>query len=158
MTYVRGATQVTSSAQDAWDEGKGVCQDLTHVILALVRAPGYPLATFRATSTRTSNAGVGVTVAGESHAWVEYFAGEWRGVDPTNDGVVGLGHVIVASGREYEDVTPLKGIYHGDPASALGVSVEMTRLGLAARSLTPKVFGERKGAINDSPHDHRLRR
>lgn len=128
MTYVRGATVVTSSAQDAWDEGKGVCQDLTHVTLALLRSAGVPARYVSGYLHSDLAAGVGVTVAGESHAWVEYFAGEWRGVDPTNDGVVGLGHVIVATGREYEDVTPLKGIYHGDPASALGVSVETTRL------------------------------
>ena len=128
LEYVRGATQVTSSAQDAWDEGKGVCQDLTHVTLALVRSAGVPARYVSGYMHPHPDAAVGETVVGESHAWLEYFAGDWRGVDPTNAGVVGLGHVAVARGREYSDVPPLKGIYHGDPASSLGVTVEVTRL------------------------------
>ncbi len=128
LEYVRGATQVTSTAQDAWDEGKGVCQDLTHVMLALVRSVGVPARYISGYMHPNLDAAVGEVVAGESHAWVEYFAGAWRGVDPTNAGDVGLGHVTVARGREYGDVPPLKGIYHGDPASSLGVTVEVTRL------------------------------
>ncbi len=128
LEYVRGATQVTSTAQDAWDEGKGVCQDLTHVMLALVRSVGVPSRYVSGYMHPNPDAALGETVVGESHAWVEYFAGDWRGVDPTNAGEVGLGHVTVARGREYGDVPPLKGIYHGDPASSLGVTVEVTRL------------------------------
>jgi transglutaminase-like putative cysteine protease len=128
LEYVRGATQVTSSAQDAWDEGMGVCQDLTHVMLALVRSVGVPARYVSGYLHPDPNAAVGETLVGESHAWVEYFAGAWRGVDPTNEGDVGLGHVTVARGREYDDVPPLKGIYHGDPARSLGVTVEVTRL------------------------------
>lgn len=128
LEYVRGATQVTSTAQDAWDEGKGVCQDLTHVMLALVRSVGVPARYVSGYMHPNLDAAVGETVVGESHAWVEYFDGDWRGVDPTNAGEVGLGHVTVARGREYGDVPPLKGIYHGDPASSLGVTVEVTRL------------------------------
>ena len=128
LEYVRGATQVTSTAQDAWDEGMGVCQDLTHVMLALVRSVGVPARYVSGYLHPDPNAVVGETVLGESHAWLEYFAGDWRGVDPTNEGDVGLGHVTVARGREYGDVPPLKGIYHGDPASSLGVTVEVTRL------------------------------
>ncbi len=128
LEYVRGATQVTSTAQDAWDEGMGVCQDLTHVMLALVRSAGVPARYVSGYLHPDPSAGVGETLVGESHAWLEYFAGDWRGVDPTNAGDVGLGHVTVARGREYGDVPPLKGIYHGDPASSLGVTVEVTRL------------------------------
>jgi transglutaminase-like putative cysteine protease len=128
LEYVRGATQVTTTAQDAWDEGKGVCQDITHVMLALVRSVGVPARYVSGYLHPQPDAEVGETVVGESHAWVEYFAGEWRGVDPTNAGTVGLGHVTVARGREYGDVPPLKGIYHGGPASSLGVTVEVTRL------------------------------
>jgi transglutaminase-like putative cysteine protease len=128
MQYVRGATLVSSTAQEAWDESKGVCQDLTHVTVALVRSAGVPARYVSGYLHSDPNAAVGETILGESHAWVEYFAGEWRGVDPTNGGEVGLRHVTVAKGREYGDVPPLKGIYHGDPSSALGVVVEVTRL------------------------------
>jgi transglutaminase-like putative cysteine protease len=128
MKYVRGATLVSSTAQEAWDESKGVCQDLTHVTIALLRSAGVPSRYVSGYLHSDPEAAVGETILGESHAWVEYFTGEWRGVDPTNGGEVGLRHVTVAKGREYGDVPPLKGIYHGDPSSALGVVVEVTRL------------------------------
>jgi transglutaminase-like putative cysteine protease len=128
MQYVRGATLVSSTAQEAWDESKGVCQDLTHVTVALVRSAGVPARYVSGYLHSDPDAAVGETILGESHAWVEYFAGEWHGVDPTNGGDVGLRHVTVAKGREYGDVPPLKGVYHGDPSSALGVVVEVTRL------------------------------
>jgi transglutaminase-like putative cysteine protease len=128
MQYVRGATLVSSTAQEAWDEGKGVCQDLTHVTIALLRSAGVPARYVSGYLHSDPDAAVGETILGESHAWVEYFAGEWHGVDPTNGGDVGLRHVTVAKGREYGDVPPLKGIYHGDSSSALGVVVEVTRL------------------------------
>lgn len=128
MQYVRGATLVSSTAQEAWDESKGVCQDLTHVTIALLRSAGVPSRYVSGYLHSDPEAAVGETILGESHAWVEYFMGEWRGIDPTNGGDVGLRHVTVAKGREYGDVPPLKGIYHGDPSSALGVVVEVTRL------------------------------
>lgn len=128
MQYVRGATLVSSTAQEAWDEAKGVCQDLTHVTIALLRSVGVPARYVSGYLHSDPDAAVGETILGESHAWVEYYAGEWRGVDPTNGGDVGLRHVTVAKGREYGDVPPLKGIYSGDTSSALGVVVEVTRL------------------------------
>ncbi len=50
-------------------------------------------------------------------------------VDPTNRVPVGERHVLVARGRDYADVAPLKGIYSGGPAQSVGVLVELTRLG-----------------------------
>ena len=74
------------------------------------------------------DAAIGDTVAGQSHAWVEWWTGEWTGFDPTNGSSVDKGHVLVARGRDYGDVTPLKGVYHGAPSTELGVTVEITRL------------------------------
>jgi transglutaminase-like putative cysteine protease len=50
------------------------------------------------------------------------------GYDPTNGKPVGQQHVVVARGRDYDDVAPLKGVYHGAPSSDLGVTVEITRV------------------------------
>ena len=66
--------------------------------------------------------------SGESHAWVEAWTGGWWAYDPTNDIPVGQRHVWVAIGRDYADVTPLKGIYSGAGSSALDVTVDVTRL------------------------------
>jgi transglutaminase-like putative cysteine protease len=75
-----------------------------------------------------ASAEVGETVVGESHAWAEAWVGEWQPFDPTNALPVDSRHVIVARGRDYHDVTPLKGIYSGAPPSTPTVVVELTRL------------------------------
>ncbi|MGA2968648.1 MAG: transglutaminase family protein [Acidimicrobiales bacterium] len=128
VAYVRGATLVSSTAQEVWEEQKGVCQDLTHVTISLLRGIGIPARYVSGYLHSKPDALIGETIVGESHAWVEFFCGAWLGIDPTNAESIGVHHVIVAKGREYGDVPPLKGIYRGGPSSALGVIVEVTRL------------------------------
>ena len=125
---MRGATLVSSTAQEVWEEQKGVCQDLTHVTISLLRGIGIPARYVSGYLHSKPDALIGETIVGESHAWVEFFCGAWLGIDPTNAESIGVHHVIVAKGREYGDVPPLKGIYRGGPSSALGVIVEVTRL------------------------------
>jgi len=128
VDYVRGSTQVSSTAQEVWEQGQGVCQDLTHVTISLLRGLGVPARYVSGYFHSDPDAAVGEQILGESHAWVEYFAGAWVGIDPTNASSIATSHVIVAKGREYGDVPPLKGIYHGGPSSALGVVVEIVRV------------------------------
>jgi transglutaminase-like putative cysteine protease len=75
-----------------------------------------------------ASADIGETVEGESHAWLEWWVGDWVGYDPTSLTDAGTDHVLVARGRDYTDVTPLKGIYAGSTGSTLFVSVQVTRL------------------------------
>ena len=126
--YMPGATGVRTDAQDAWDQGQGVCQDLAHVTVALLRAAGLPARYVSGYLHADPSAQPGQTATGESHAWVEYWTGSWRPIDPTSGAPVRERHVVVARGRDYDDIPPLKGIYHGAPASASAVSVEVTRL------------------------------
>jgi len=128
IAYVRGSTLVSSTAQEVWEQRTGVCQDMSHVTIALLRSVGIPARYVSGYLHSNFEAGIGEKVVGESHAWVEYFSGAWVGIDPTNGSAIGLHHVVIAKGREYGDVPPLKGIYHGDPSSALGVVVEITRV------------------------------
>jgi len=128
MEYVPGATAVHSNGLDAWQERKGVCQDFAHISLALLRSLGLPARYVSGYLHPRSSAALGETVTGESHAWVEWWDGSWNGYDPTNGKPVGEQHVAVARGRDYDDVTPLKGIYSGPKSATLGVSVEVTRL------------------------------
>ena len=116
------------SAQEAWDKGEGVCQDIAHLTVALLREAGLPARYVSGYLHPRPEAGIGLAVAGQSHAWVEYWAGDWVAADPTNQASVGEGHVVVARGRDYADVPPLKGIYHGAPSVAMDVTVEVTRL------------------------------
>lgn len=128
VEYVPGSTGVRTSAQDAWSLRKGVCQDLAHLTLGMLRAVGIPARYVSGYLYPRADGEVGDTVAGQSHAWVEWWCGDWTGFDPTNGASAGQRHVIVARGRDYADVTPLKGVYHGAASTGLGVTVEITRL------------------------------
>lgn len=129
LRYERGATHVHTSSAEARAAGKGVCQDFAHVTLALLRAMGLPARYVSGYLHPAVEAEVGETTAGESHAWVEFWAGDWVAVDPTSLTDVGGRHVLLARGRDYADVRPLSGVYSGPAAEHFGVTVEITRLG-----------------------------
>jgi transglutaminase-like putative cysteine protease len=128
LEYSKGATDVGTTALDALRIGGGVCQDFAHLTLAVLRRMGIPARYVSGYLHPRSSAEVGTTATGESHAWVEAWTGEWWGFDPTHGGPVGERHVVVGRARDYADVSPLRGIYHGAPAEGLTVSVEITRL------------------------------
>ena len=129
VAYRAGSTGVSTNAVEAWHQRAGVCQDIAHVSLALLREAGVPA---RYVSGYLHPGGeravVGETVRGESHAWIEVWLGEWWGYDPTNAVPAGRQHVVVARGRDYADVPPLKGVFSGRGSQSLGVVVEVTRL------------------------------
>jgi transglutaminase-like putative cysteine protease len=127
LRYERGATTVSSSAADALVAGSGVCQDFAHLGLALLRGLGIPGRYVSGYLYPVEDGGSGV-VEGQSHAWMEAWVGDWCAFDPTSGTVPGERHVVVARGRDYADVAPLKGIYHGGPSEELQVTVELTRL------------------------------
>ncbi|WP_327582445.1 transglutaminase family protein [Nonomuraea sp. NBC_00507] len=137
VEYMPGSTGVQTSAQEAWDLGKGVCQDMAHLTAGLLRAAGLPARYVSGYLHPRPTAGIGEPVAGQSHAWVEYWAGEWLPLDPTNRTYVGEAHVVVARGRDYSDVPPLKGIYQGPPGSRQEITVTVTRLGPALLHTPP---------------------
>ena len=128
LTYQRGTTGVHSSAVDAWEAREGVCQDYAHLTLLLLRSIGIPSRYVSGYLHTKSNARIGETVRGESHAWIEAWTGGWWGFDPTNDVEIGPRHIWVAMARDYADVSPLKGTYSGGAATAIEVSVDVTRL------------------------------
>jgi transglutaminase-like putative cysteine protease len=127
IEYVSGATSVYTTAAEAWEHKKGVCQDITHLAIGALRAVGIPARYVSGYLHPQPDAAVGVTVAGESHAWVEWFCGAWKGYDPTNLIDIGDRHVTVGRGRDYGDVAPLRGVYAGPYGSRLFVTVEITR-------------------------------
>ena len=128
LAYQPGSTDVATSAADAWDAGRGVCQDLAHVSLAVLRAMGVP-ARYVSGYLHPDAAGtVGITEIGESHAWIEAWTGSWSPADPTNRVPVGERHVLVARGRDYADVPPVKGVFSGHGTSTAEVNVEITRV------------------------------
>jgi len=128
LEYVPGATTVHTSAAEAWEARRGVCQDMAHLSIGALRALGIPARYVSGYLHPKMEAEIGEKVKGDSHAWLEFWAGDWIGYDPTNRKFVSTDHIVVARGREYGDVPPLKGVYAGAPESQLSVSVEMTRL------------------------------
>ncbi len=127
IRYDDAATGVTTTAAQAWEIGAGVCQDYSHTLLSILRGLRIP-ARYVSGYLHDEEEQQGRTVLGESHAWVEVWNGGWEAYDPTNDRSVGSAHVVVAKGRDYDDVPPLKGIYAGGLSESLGVSVEITQL------------------------------
>lgn len=128
LDYDTGSTGVRTTAGQAWEARSGVCQDFAHITLTLLRSAGLPARYVSGYLHPVPDAPVGKTVVGQSHAWAEAWVGEWVSVDPTNGATVGERHVRVASGRDYADVSPLRGVYTGAAGSCLEVTVEVTRL------------------------------
>lgn len=128
LDYVRGATSVGTTSAEARDLGQGVCQDFSHLALAVLRSAGLPARYVSGYLHPRRDAELDERVAAESHAWVEFWAGDWVSLDPSNLSEVAERHVLIARGRDYADVRPLAGIYSGPATESLGVSVELTRL------------------------------
>lgn len=127
IDYVPGSTGVRTTAREAWSQRRGVCQDISHMVLGALREAGIPARYVSGYHHPRPDAPLHETVPGESHAWIEFWDGAWRGWDPTNDVPIDERHVFVGRGRDYNDVPPLRGVYAGPTESQLFVSVEITR-------------------------------
>jgi transglutaminase-like putative cysteine protease len=129
VTYRSGVTAVQTTAVEAWHQRSGVCQDYAHLVVGALRHMGVPARYVSGYLYPTTKPEVGDTALGESHAWVEFWAGEWTAHDPTNLAEVADRHVMVGTGRHYGDVPPIKGIVAGSHETlGLDVTVELTRL------------------------------
>ena len=128
LDYVPGTTGVHSSGLDAHREGKGVCQDFAHLTLIMLRGMGIPARYVSGYLHPNPDAAVGETIDGQSHAWIQAWTGGWWNYDPTNDTDINEQYVSVGVGRDYSDVSPLKGVYSGQDSTDLDVVVEITRL------------------------------
>ncbi|WP_191843357.1 transglutaminase family protein [Catellatospora chokoriensis] len=128
VEYTPGATGVMTDAVHVWRQRQGVCQDISHLSVALLRAMGLPARYVSGYLHPTPNAPLGKPVTGQSHAWVEWWSGQWHAYDPTNGVPVGERHVVVGRGRDYGDVPPLKGVYAGPSNTGQSVEVTLTRV------------------------------
>lgn len=127
FSYAPKSTNVDSTIDEAIAQRRGVCQDFTHIMLALVRRLGIPC---RYVSGYLFHQGENHDRSEDdaSHAWVEAFLPElgWVGFDPTNNLIAGERHIRVAVGRDYADAPPTRGVFKGRAASELGVSVRIS--------------------------------
>jgi transglutaminase-like putative cysteine protease len=138
FAYDGSATHIDTPLADVLADRRGVCQDFAHLMAGALRMTGLPA---RYVSgyllTHAPEGGAALVGADASHAWVQVWvpgtAGVaddgWLDLDPTNDLVPGTGHVRLAVGRDYGDVTPLRGVILGGGAHTLEVAVRTRLLG-----------------------------
>ena len=124
--YVPRSTRVDSPIDEAILSRKGVCQDFTHTMIALLRSLGIPSRYVSGYLYRGSDDHDRST-PDATHAWVEALLPglNWVGFDPTNNLVAGSRHIRTAIGRDYSDVPPTHGIFRGDAESDLYVAVQV---------------------------------
>lgn len=128
VEFAPGTTDVRGTAATAWQQRAGVCQDVAHLAVGGLRTIGVPARYVSGYVHPDADPVVGATVAGASHAWVEWWDDGWRAYDPCHDVVPDDRYVSLAHGRDYADVRPISGIYSGAGTSKMSVAVEVTRL------------------------------
>jgi transglutaminase-like putative cysteine protease len=132
FAYTPGATDISTPLAEVFARRVGVCQDFAHVQIAALRALGLPAA-YVSGYIRTYHDPAKGELRGSdaSHAWVAVWCGAeagWVHLDPTNDLVAHEEHVIVAWGRDFADVSPVRGIILGGGHHTYGVDVELVPL------------------------------
>jgi len=135
--YSSVATEVHTPMLDAFEKRAGVCQDFSHIYIGCLRAiglaaqyvSGYLL-------TRPAPGQKKLRGADASHAWVSVYCpsapGHWLALDPTNNKIVGIDHISVATGRDFGDVSPLRGVIRGGGEHTLDIAVTSERLSAAS--------------------------
>jgi transglutaminase-like putative cysteine protease len=127
--YDPAATDVTTPVAQAFRMRAGVCQDFAHLQIAGLRGLGLAaryVSGYLATRPRPGMPALRGFDA--SHAWASVWCGAqagWIDLDPTNDCVVGQNHVVAAWGRDYGDVSPVRGVLSGGGAHRLEVGVDL---------------------------------
>jgi transglutaminase-like putative cysteine protease len=129
FTYAPGATSVATPIAEVLRERRGVCQDFTHLEIACLRSLGlaarYVSGYVLNLAGKRSERMVG---ADASHAWLAVYdpSRGWIDLDPTNNTIPSDQHVTVAWGRDYGDVSPVKGVILGGGEHTVAVAVEVT--------------------------------
>ncbi len=132
FAYTPGVTDISTPIAEIVHKRRGVCQDFAHLMLAILRSNGIPARYVSGyiEAYDPEQADDALVGAAASHAWVEAYlpGGTWWGLDPTNDQVAGERHIVVAVGRDYHDVAPMRGTYKGANDQQLKVMVSLERM------------------------------
>jgi len=132
FTYDPGFTTIATPLADVLLHKRGVCQDFAHLQVGCLRSMGIPAKYVSGYIETLPKPGEEKLVGADAtHAWVAYYCPEegWVEFDPTNNTRAGIQHIVTAFGRDYIDVTPVKGvIFGGGEAPVLEVSVDVARI------------------------------
>lgn len=138
--FQAGVTSITTPIAEVLRLRRGVCQDFTQVMLSALRGLGLPARYVSGyVRTRPPPGRPRRRGADQSHAWVQAWLGPgadgrslgWAMLDPTNGIIVSNEHVVLAWGRDFADISPLRGVLLGGGAHALSVSVDLEAEGEA---------------------------
>jgi transglutaminase-like putative cysteine protease len=132
--YKSGVTDVFTPISEVVQNRRGVCQDFANLMLAILRSNGLPARYVSGyIEAFDPESGDQLEGAAASHAWVEVYlpGGIWWGLDPTNNQAAGERHIVVAVGRDYHDVAPMRGTYKGANDQKLNVMVSLERRAVA---------------------------
>jgi transglutaminase-like putative cysteine protease len=125
------ATEVSTPVETFWEKRRGVCQDFSHLEIACLRSLGLP-ARYVSGYLRTAPPPGQPRLAGAdaSHAWCSVWspAQGWVDFDPTNNCVPSTGHITLAWGRDYGDVSPVYGVLLGGAEHTVDVAVDVMPL------------------------------
>jgi len=129
FAFKPGVTTISTPVAQVLAQRAGVCQDFAHVMIAALRAHGLPARYHSGyVRTRPPPGQQRRQGADQSHAWVGCWLGPalgWVQLDPTNDLVVTDEHLLLGWGRDYGDVSPVRGILLGGGRQTLTVSVDL---------------------------------
>lgn len=133
FAYDPEATTTSTPLSEVLERRAGVCQDFAHLAVGALRSLGLAARYVSGYLETEPPPGQDKLVGADaSHAWASLFVPDhgWLDLDPTNDAVVGERHVVTAWGRDYGDVTPLKGVvFSNGGGHHLDVAVDVTRVG-----------------------------
>lgn len=132
FSYDPQFSTVATPLAEVIEHKKGVCQDFAHLQVGCLRAMGVPAKYVSGYIETLPKPGEEKLVGADAtHAWVAFYCPEegWIEFDPTNDTIAGNQHIVTAFGRDYDDVTPVRGvIFGGGEAPLLSVSVDVSRV------------------------------
>jgi transglutaminase-like putative cysteine protease len=123
------ATTVATPLEQVFHQRRGVCQDFAHLQIACLRALGLPARYVSGYLETSPPPGQTKLVGADaSHAWIQLWCGPvgWADLDPTNDILPGERHITLAWGRDFADVSPLRGVLVGSGSHQLTVAVDVT--------------------------------
>ena len=127
FTFDRTATSVSTPLRQVLKERRGVCQDFAHLMIGCLRAIGLAARYVSGYILTAPPPGRPRLVGADaSHAWASVYCGEragWVDIDPTNNCFAGDAHVTLGWGRDFGDVTPMRGVILGGGAQSLAVRV-----------------------------------
>jgi transglutaminase-like putative cysteine protease len=134
FTYDQEFSTIATPIGEVLERRRGVCQDFAHVAIGCVRSLGLPARYVSGYIETVRDPGQPRLVGADaSHAWFSTWAPGtgWFDFDPTNDQIPPRQHITTAWGRDYSDVTPLKGVLFGGGEHTLEVAVDVARLELS---------------------------